>query len=218
MHLGARRAAADRDRDEQPDGRDHRVDERDRLPAPRRDRRLRRGPDGGRRLRRREPRVAARASARPVRVLRLLFVVVLVYTAFEMARRALGLVMQRPGVAWRRLPASRSRSRTSSSSGRTLSIGAHRGSAPSCCSPAAARRPRAARRSTSRSLPPTSLALRPAGFLWLGILGVLRRRRSASLRALIGFCAPQGADRMAPSPSLVLVVIAVGVFFGVMTG
>jgi uncharacterized membrane protein len=61
------------------------------------------------------------------------------------------------------------------------------------------------------------LALSPAGFLWLGILGVLATPGLRVLRALVGFLR-LGERSMALIALLVLVVIAVGVFVGVMAG
>ena len=64
---------------------------------------------------------------------------------------------------------------------------------------------------------PDILALRPAGFLWLGILGVLSTPGLRVLRALLGFWR-RGEQRMALVSILVLVVIAVGVVVGFMSG
>lgn len=58
------------------------------------------------------------------------------------------------------------------------------------------------------------VALRPAGFLWLGILGVLSTPALRVGRALLGFLR-RGESRMVLVSVLVLVVIAVGVFVGV---
>jgi uncharacterized membrane protein len=59
------------------------------------------------------------------------------------------------------------------------------------------------------------IALRPAGFLWLGILGVLATPALRVARALLGF-ARRGEQRMVAVSILVLAVIAVGVIVGVM--
>jgi uncharacterized membrane protein len=59
------------------------------------------------------------------------------------------------------------------------------------------------------------LALRPGGFLWLGILGVLATPALRVARALLGF-ARRGEQRMVGVSVLVLAVIAVGVIVGVM--
>jgi uncharacterized membrane protein len=64
------------------------------------------------------------------------------------------------------------------------------------------------------SLPADVLALRPAGFLWLGILGVLATPGLRVVRALLGF-ARRGETRMAATSAIVLGVIAIGVFVGV---
>ena len=64
---------------------------------------------------------------------------------------------------------------------------------------------------------PDVLALRPEGFLWLGILGVLSTPGLRVLRALLGFWR-RGERRMAGVSALVLVVIAVGVVVGFMAG
>jgi uncharacterized membrane protein len=64
---------------------------------------------------------------------------------------------------------------------------------------------------------PDMLALRPAGFLWLGIVGVLATPGLRVLRALIGFWR-RGEQRMAVVAALVLVVVAVGVVAGLLSG
>ena len=64
---------------------------------------------------------------------------------------------------------------------------------------------------------PDLLALRPAGFLWLGIIGVLATPGIRVLRALIGFWR-RGEQRMALVALLVLVVVAVGVVAGLLSG
>ena len=63
-------------------------------------------------------------------------------------------------------------------------------------------------------LPADVLALRPEGFLWLGILGVLSTPALRVGRALLGF-SRRGERRMVAISLLVLTVIAVGVFVGV---
>lgn len=65
------------------------------------------------------------------------------------------------------------------------------------------------------ALPGDLLGLRPAGFLWLGILGVLATPALRVARALLGF-ARRGEQRMVGVSILVLAVIAVGVIVGVM--
>ena len=65
------------------------------------------------------------------------------------------------------------------------------------------------------TLPADLLALRPAGFLWLGILGVIATPALRVARALLGF-ARRGEQRMVGVSVLVLAVIAVGVIVGVM--
>ena len=65
------------------------------------------------------------------------------------------------------------------------------------------------------TLPADILRLRPAGFLWLGILGVLATPGLRVTRALMGF-ARRGEQRMVVVSVLVLTVIAVGVIVGVM--
>lgn len=60
-------------------------------------------------------------------------------------------------------------------------------------------------------------ALRPAGFLWLGIVGVLSTPSLRVLRALIGFWR-RGERTMALVSLAILFVVAVGVFFGLLTG
>ena len=63
-------------------------------------------------------------------------------------------------------------------------------------------------------LPADVLALRPEGFLWLGILGVLSTPALRVGRALLGF-SRRGERRMVAISLLVLTVIVVGVFVGV---
>ena len=58
-------------------------------------------------------------------------------------------------------------------------------------------------------------ALRPAGFLWLGIVGVLATPGLRVVRAMLGFLRRE-ERRMATVAFLVLGVIAVGVMTGVM--
>jgi uncharacterized membrane protein len=59
------------------------------------------------------------------------------------------------------------------------------------------------------------IALRPEGFLWLGIVGILATPGLRVVRALLGFL--RRAERgMAWIATLVLVVIAAGVIVGVM--
>lgn len=65
------------------------------------------------------------------------------------------------------------------------------------------------------TLPADVLALRPPGFLWLGILGVLATPGLRVIRALLGF-ARRGEQRMVTISALVLGVIAVGVVVGLM--
>ena len=60
-------------------------------------------------------------------------------------------------------------------------------------------------------------ALRPAGFLWLGIVGVLSTPSLRVLRAFFGFWR-RGEQRLAGVALLILAVVAVGVFFGLLTG
>jgi uncharacterized membrane protein len=66
-------------------------------------------------------------------------------------------------------------------------------------------------------LPADLLAGRPAGFLWLGILGVIATPGLRVVRALVGF-SRRGEPRMAAIALAVLVVIAAGVIVGVMAG
>ena len=63
-------------------------------------------------------------------------------------------------------------------------------------------------------IPGDILALRPAGFLWLGIVGVLSTPAIRVGRALLGF-ARRGEQRMVAISASVLVVIAIGVIVGV---
>lgn len=64
---------------------------------------------------------------------------------------------------------------------------------------------------------PDLLELHPAGFLWLGIVGVLATPALRVLRALVGFWR-RGEQRMALVALLVLVVVAVGVAAGLLSG
>jgi uncharacterized membrane protein len=59
------------------------------------------------------------------------------------------------------------------------------------------------------------MALRPAGFLWLGIVGVLATPGLRVVRAMLGF-ARRSERRMALVAVAVLAVIAIGVVTGVM--
>lgn len=65
------------------------------------------------------------------------------------------------------------------------------------------------------TLPADLLALRPAGFLWLGIVGVLATPALRVTRALLGFWR-RAEQRMVAVSALVLVVIGFGVIVGVM--
>jgi uncharacterized membrane protein len=67
------------------------------------------------------------------------------------------------------------------------------------------------------TLGPDLLALRPAGFLWLGILGMLATPALRVVRAAIGFWR-RGETRMAATAVAVLVVIAIGVAIGLLAG
>jgi uncharacterized membrane protein len=64
---------------------------------------------------------------------------------------------------------------------------------------------------------PDLLAFRPAGFLWVGIVGVLATPGLRVLRALFGFWR-RGEVRMALVALLVLVIVAVGVAAGLLSG
>lgn len=70
---------------------------------------------------------------------------------------------------------------------------------------------------TLERIVPDLLALRPAGFLWVGIVGVLATPGLRVLRALFGFWR-RGEERMALVALLVLVVVAVGVVAGLLSG
>jgi uncharacterized membrane protein len=59
------------------------------------------------------------------------------------------------------------------------------------------------------------IALRPAGFLWAGIVGVLSTPAVRVVRAMLGFLR-RDEQRMTVVALLVLVVIAVGVVVGFM--
>lgn len=65
------------------------------------------------------------------------------------------------------------------------------------------------------AIPGDLAALRPAGFLWLGIAGVLATPGLRVARALLGF-ARRREDRLVAASAGVLAVIAVGVMVGVM--
>lgn len=58
---------------------------------------------------------------------------------------------------------------------------------------------------------------RPAGYLWLGILGIVATPALRVAGALVGFWA-RGERRMAVIALLILVVVALGVLAGVVTG
>jgi uncharacterized membrane protein len=61
------------------------------------------------------------------------------------------------------------------------------------------------------------LAGRPAAFLWLGILGVIATPALRVVGALVGFWR-RGERRMALVALLILVVVALGVVAGLVTG
>jgi uncharacterized membrane protein len=67
------------------------------------------------------------------------------------------------------------------------------------------------------AIPGDIVGLHPAGFLWLGILGVVSTPAIRVGRALLGF-ARRGEQRMVAISISVLVVIGVGVVFGVIFG
>ena len=60
---------------------------------------------------------------------------------------------------------------------------------------------------------PDLIGLQPAGFLWLGILGVVATPAARVAAALVGF-ARSGERRMALVAAAILVVIAIGVATG----
>jgi uncharacterized membrane protein len=62
-------------------------------------------------------------------------------------------------------------------------------------------------------VPGDLLALRPDGFLWLGILGVIATPAARVVAALTGY-ARAGEQRMALVAAAILVVIAIGVVTG----
>jgi uncharacterized membrane protein len=61
------------------------------------------------------------------------------------------------------------------------------------------------------------VALRPAGFIWLGLLGTLATPASRVVAALVGYLR-QGEQAMALISGLILVVIAAGVAAGIAGG
>jgi uncharacterized membrane protein len=61
------------------------------------------------------------------------------------------------------------------------------------------------------------LALRPAGFLWLGILGILVTPGLRVAAALVGFWR-RGERAMAGVAALILIVVAAGVVAGLLAG
>jgi len=61
------------------------------------------------------------------------------------------------------------------------------------------------------------LAGRPAGFLWLGVLGVLATPGLRVVGALVGF-ARGGEWRMAGVAVAIIVVVAIGIVAGLVTG
>ena len=85
----------------------------------------------------------------------------------------------------------------------------------------------AAAAGTSPLLPPTAfdpariiddvVALRPTGFIWLGLLGTLATPASRVVAALVGYL-QQGEQAMAVISGLILVVIAAGVASGIAGG
>ncbi len=67
------------------------------------------------------------------------------------------------------------------------------------------------------SVVPDLFALRPAGFLWLGIVGILATPAIRVIRAGLGFWR-RGERGLALVALLVLAVIALGVLIGVLIG
>jgi uncharacterized membrane protein len=68
-----------------------------------------------------------------------------------------------------------------------------------------------------RGIPADVLALRPAGFLWLGLLAVVAAPVARVAVALVGYV--RGGEReMALVATLVLAVIALGVALALVTG
>jgi uncharacterized membrane protein len=61
------------------------------------------------------------------------------------------------------------------------------------------------------------LAFRPAGFLWLGILGIVATPAVRVIGALLGFVR-RGERAMVAVAAAILVVVAVGVIAGLVTG
>jgi uncharacterized membrane protein len=61
------------------------------------------------------------------------------------------------------------------------------------------------------------LALRPAGFLWLGVLAVLATPMLRVLGALVGF-ARGGEWRMVGVAAAIVIVVAIGIAAGLLTG
>lgn len=66
-------------------------------------------------------------------------------------------------------------------------------------------------------LPADLAALRPEGFLWLGILGVVATPALRVIGALIGF-ARRGERTMVIVAAMILAVVALGVIAGLVTG
>jgi uncharacterized membrane protein len=66
-------------------------------------------------------------------------------------------------------------------------------------------------------LGPDLVALQPAGFLWLGILGVIATPATRVAAALVGY-ARSGERPMLLVSALILVVIALGVLTGTAAG
>ena len=66
-------------------------------------------------------------------------------------------------------------------------------------------------------LVPDILAARPAGFLWLGILGICATPGLRVVSAAIGFWR-RGEQRMVAVAVLILAVVAAGVIIGLLTG
>jgi len=68
-----------------------------------------------------------------------------------------------------------------------------------------------------RDIPGQIVALEPAGFLWLGILGVVATPSARVIAALVGFW--RGGERaMALVSLLILAVVALGIIVGVSAG
>ena len=209
----ARRPAPDRDGHQQPHGRDHRVHERHRLPAPGRIDAYAPAPPSACSSGRASGRGSATSTCRTSGCCSSRC------CSTRPSRWAAGPWACDGGPHRRAPPARRPRPARGRAGARPPARDVRLGRADrDRCAPApGGRGSRRSGRPTAgpRDPPRRHPGAAAPGFLWLGILGVLATPALRVARALLGFCAP-GRAADGPVSGLVLAVIAVGVIVGVM--